>query len=113
VTDRLLAFALSFPVTCLFFIDVCAWVFDCGCHSLWAGADAMCNVHIAGSRHCPFCSHGTAGYTAVMAMVSAPQLAASAWTRWSRGMRIVACLALFPVMMIAVGLLMGVIDGYW
>ena len=66
VKGRLLPFAASFSVTCLFFINVCNWIFGCGCRSLWAGADAMCNVHLSASRHCPFCSRGVAGYAAIM-----------------------------------------------
>jgi hypothetical protein len=111
--DRLLPFAVSFAVTCVFFIDVCAWIFDCGCHSLWAGADALCNIHTPDSRHCPFCSHGPAGYAAVMAAVSVPQFALSAWTRWSRTTRMMLCLLLFPAMMGAVGVLLGAYEAYW
>ncbi len=113
VKDRLLPAAISFTVTCLFFINVCDWMFDCGCRSLWAGADALCNVHLAGVRHCPICSRGIAGYTAVMAAVSAPQLAASVWLPFDKVTRIVLCLLLFPAGMIAVGGLLGLYDGYW
>jgi hypothetical protein len=113
VQRRLGPFAISFTVTCLFFINVCDWIFDCGCRSLWAGADAMCNVHIAGSRHCPICSYGIPGYAVVMTAVSLPQLAASLWLSTSFGARIVICLLLFPAGMIAVGGLLGLYDGYW
>lgn len=106
-------FAVSFAVTCVFFINVCAWLFDCGCHSLWAGADAMCNIHIPDSRHCPFCSHGIYGYAAVMTAVSVPQFALSVGTRWSRTTRMMLCLLLFPAAMIAVGVLLGAYEGYW
>ena len=111
--ERLLPFAISFAVTCLFFINVCDWIFDCGCHSLWAGADAMCNVHLANSPHCPICSRGIAGYIGIMAVVTAPQLAASFWLPSSRLVRILLCLLLFPLGMLAVGLLAGTLDGYW
>jgi len=40
----ILIFALSAGVTSLFFINVCATVFHCGCHSLWAGQADMCNI---------------------------------------------------------------------
>ncbi|MQA28852.1 MAG: hypothetical protein GEU82_03290 [Luteitalea sp.] len=111
--DRLLPFAVSFAVTCIFFINLCAWIFECGCRSLWAGADALCNVHVADSRHCPFCSRGTLGYAAVMIAVSVPQAAVSAWTRWSRATRVLMCLLLFPASMVIAGLLLGAYDGYW
>jgi hypothetical protein len=111
--DRLTPFAVSFTITCIFFINVCDWIFDCGCRSLWAGADAICNVHLADSRHCPFCSRGMAGYAAILTAVSAPQLAVSASSRTSMTTRVVLCLLLFPAMMVAVGYLLGASDGYW
>jgi hypothetical protein len=111
--DRLLPFGISFAATSVFFIDICALLFDCGCRSLWAGADAMCNVHVADGPHCPFCSHGVAGYAVVMFAVSAPQLAVSMWTRWSRTTRAVACLILFPAAMALVGATAGWWEGYW
>ena len=84
--DRLGPFAISFAVTSTFFINLCAFIFRCGCRSLWAGADASCNVHAAASRHCPWCSHGLEGYTLVMTLVCAPQLAVSVlppfWRKW-------------------------------
>ena len=110
--DRLLPFAISFVVTCVFFIDVCGWVFDCGCRSLWAGADAACNVHGPG-RHCPLCSGGVVTYAGVMATICVPQLAVSTRTTWSRATRMSLCLVLFPVAMIATSLLLGWTSGYW
>jgi hypothetical protein len=113
VKGRLVPFAVSFTVSCLFFINVCDLIFGCGCRSLWSGADAMCNVHLSASRHCPFCSRGVAGYAAIMTLVSAPQFAVSMWTQWSRAARIVVCLLLFPAAMLVVGLAAGAYDGYW
>lgn len=111
--QRLTPFAVSFAVTCVFFINVCAWLFACGCHALWAGADLTCNVHAAVGRHCPICSHGTTGYAVVFVLVCAPQLAASLQTRLNRATRVIVCLALFPAGMIAVGSLLGWYEGYW
>ena len=111
--DRLLPFAISFVVTCLFFINVCDWIFDCGCHSLWAGADALCNVHLANIHHCPFCSRGIAGYTVVMTAVSAPQLAASVWLPSSRVARIGAVCCCFRWGWLRSDSVAGTLDGYW
>jgi len=113
VNARLVPFAVSFPVTCLFFINICDAIFGCGCRSLWAGADAMCNVHLSSGPHCPFCSRGVAGYAAIMTLVTAPQLAVSLWGRWSTTARIIVCLLLFPAAMLAVGLAAGAYDRYW
>jgi hypothetical protein len=111
--DRLLPFAVSLAVTCLFFINMCAWLFECGCVSLWAGADVACNVHALQPPHCPFCVHGLAGQAGVMFVVCLPQMAVSLRAPWGRTARTLMCLALFPVMMVAVGLLLGWRDGYW
>ena len=112
-SNRLLPFAVSFPVTCLLFINVCAWIFACGCHALWAGADQTCNVHLVGSRHCPLCSHGWMGYAGAMTLVCVPQLALSMGPRWSSTRRVLACLAAFPVSMLLVGGVWGWLEGYW
>ena len=111
--DRFLPFTLSLTATCLLFLDVCAWIFECGCRSLWAGADTLCNVHMADSRHCPFCSHGTVGYAAVMIAVCVPQAAVSGWTRYRRTTRVLMCLLAFPATMVGVGLLLGAYERYW
>jgi hypothetical protein len=113
VLQRFVPFGLSFTLTCLLFINVCDWIFDCGCRSLWAGADAMCNVHLAGVRHCPICSWGIPGYAVVMAAVTVPQLAASLWLPFDKVTRSVICLLLFPIGMITVGGLLGIYVGYW
>jgi hypothetical protein len=103
----------SVAVTSVFFIDVCAWFFACGCRSLWAGADAFCNVHASVPPHCPFCARGVPGYALVFGLVCLPQWAASAWLPGGLVLRAIACLALFPVSMIAVGLAFGWWDAYW
>ena len=113
LAERLLPFAVSFAATGAFFINVCAWLFACGCRALWAGADVACNVHLAQSRHCPFCSHGRPGYAILMALVCTPQLLASLLLHWGRLARVLVCIALFPLSMVAVGLVLGWFDGYY
>lgn len=111
--NRLAPFGVSFAVTSAFFINMCAWLFECGCHALWAGADATCNIHTAGVRHCPVCSHGATGYAAMMAVLCAPQLCVSIWSGWSLPVRTILCLAIFPIVFVSAGLLLGLSDGYW
>jgi hypothetical protein len=111
--DRLLPFAVSFTFTCIFFINICDWIFDCGCRSLWAGADAWCNVHVPESRHCPFCSRGVPGYAVVLTAVSLPQLAVAWWSARGTLVRIVVCVLLVPAAMFAIGVPLGWYDGYW
>jgi hypothetical protein len=95
------------------FIDLCGWMFGCGCVSLWAGADAACNVHAAHGPHCPICWRGPAGYAAIFGAIAFPQFAASWW--WTRGVaaRTVTCLVLFPAMFVLAGVALGYYDGYW
>ncbi len=105
-------FAISFAVTCLFFINFCNLIFQCGCRSLWAGADVACNIHAASGHHCPWCSHGVAGYAIEMILMCAPQLAISL-ARWTWLTRTLAAVAAFPVAGSGIALMFGWIDSYW
>jgi hypothetical protein len=102
---------LSVGVTCAFFINFCATVFHCGCRSLWAGADAMCNIHAAGMHHCPWCQHQPV--YAFAAMVVPQAFISFARRPWSWWKRLALALAAFPVFGgIAAGIY-GVASGYW
>lgn len=105
-------FAISFSITSLFFINLCNLIFRCGCRSLWNGADAACNIHAAHGHHCPWCSHGIAGYAIVFILMCIPQLAVSL-TRWSFAVRLTAAIALFPLAGSGIALMFGWIDSYW
>src|SRR5262249_24380650 len=109
---RLSPFAVSFAVTCLFFINLCNAVFRCGCRSLWNGADVACNIHEVHTHHCPWCSHGVMGYAVVMILMCIPRLAASL-TRWSFAAWTAAAVASFPVFGLGIALIFGWIDSYW
>jgi hypothetical protein len=110
---RFSPFAVSFAITSTFFINFCAWIFQCGCRSLWAGADAACNIHAMHSRHCPWCSHGLLGQALVMILLCAPQLAIAAFTPWNWTVRTLAATAAFPVSGLGVALAFGKFDEYW
>jgi hypothetical protein len=111
--QRISPFLISFAVTSIFFFNFCNLIFGCGCRALWAGADAACNIHAMHGRHCPWCSHGYAGYAIVMTLITGPQLAIALLTRWSWLQRTAACLALFPLAGGAVAVLFGWLDKYW
>jgi hypothetical protein len=106
-------FLISFSVTSALFLNFCAWIFGCGCRALWAGADAACNIHATHGKHCPWCSHGYAGYAIIMTLICAPQLAVSMYTRGSWALRTAICVALFPAAGAATALLYGWLDKYW
>ena len=106
-------FAISFAADCVFFINLCSWIFKCGCRSLWAGADAACNIHMAHMKHCPFCAHGWQGQAVVMGAIVAPQLFLSLRSRWAWLVRMLAALAMFPLVEGLAALVLGTADGYW
>jgi hypothetical protein len=110
---RISPFLISFAVTCTFFINFCSWIFQCGCRSLWAGAEMACNIHALHGRHCPWCSHGYAGDAVVMIGMCAPQLAVAMFTRWSWTARTLAAIGMFPAMGSVIALIFGRIDSYW
>ena len=98
-------------VTSLLFINFCALVFRCGCHSLWAGAADMCNIHREGSRHCPWCARNPAYAYAVMVI---PQALVSFWSvPWSWSKRLAVALAAFPVFGGIAAVVYGLTSGYW
>ena len=106
-------FALSFAVDGVFFINLCSWIFRCGCRSLWAGADMACNIHMAHGKHCPFCAHGWQGQALVMLAIWVPQFFISTRLSWNWPMRFGASLAVFPVMELVAALVLGYADKYW
>jgi len=107
----ILIFAFSAGVTSLLFINFCATVFHCGCHSLWAGAADMCNIHAEGSRHCPWCAQNPAYAYAAMVV---PQAFISFWpVKWSPRKRLTAALAAFPVFGGIAAVIYGWTSGYW
>ena len=94
---RIAIAAAGFVFTSLFFINLCNIIFACGCASLWAGADAHCNIHDAGAGHCPVCSHGVTGYALVFAAIAGPQLAVALFLKTSSWiLRLAIVLGMFP-----------------
>jgi hypothetical protein len=105
--------ALALGVDCLFFINLCSWIFKCGCKSLWAGADMACNIHMAHGKHCPFCAHGWPGQALIMAAIIAPQLLITLRAPWTWAVRLLAALAFFPIVEGFAAFAFGWSDGYW
>ncbi len=104
----------GFAVTSLFFIDLCNFIFACGCAPLWLGADAHCNIHnAAAGMHCPVCSHGVLGYGVMFAAIALPQLAVALLVK--RGpwfLRLAMVLGVFPLLGAAVMAAAGWMEGY-
>jgi hypothetical protein len=111
VAQKSLIFVASAGFTCLFFINFCALVFQCGCHALWAGAADTCNIHMAGAHHCPWCAQNPAYAFAAMLV---PQALISFWSvQWSWWKRLAAALAAFPVFGGIAAVVYGLKTGYW
>ena len=72
-----------------------------------------CNIHMAHSRHCPFCQHDWPGQAAVMIAIILPQLFLTLRTPWTWPLRTLAALAMFPLMEGLSALVLGLFDGYW
>jgi hypothetical protein len=106
--------AFAVALTSVFFIDLCDAIFRCGCDHLWAGADAACNIHQPGGKHCPFCSYGVAGYGITYLGIVAPQaLLAFRPRRWSPWRRLGVAVAAFPVIGSLEAITLGLSSGYW
>ncbi|MGH9630661.1 MAG: hypothetical protein ACRD7E_20300 [Bryobacteraceae bacterium] len=104
----------SAAITGLFLINFCALIFQCGCHSLWAGAAQHCNIHTPGVRHCPWCVSGDAGFLAIPAIIIGVQaLLSFGRFAWTPVTRLVLSLLAFPVFGGLLGLVFGLWHGYW
>lgn len=105
---------VAFLITSVLFINFCNLVYGCGCESLWAGAATHCNIHAKHGKHCPWCSHGEAGYGMIFSAVLLPEFGVAYLARRRRfwpqlGMTV----ASFPLSGGIVALIIGLMDGYW
>ena len=109
-----LVFLAAATVTSVFFLDFCNWIYDCGCRSLWAGADAHCNIHQPDAKHCPLCSIGVGGFgTAFLAIIVPQGVLSFRPERWAWFKRLAAAIAAFPLAGAAIAVPLGWVMGYW
>ena len=81
---------------------------------LWSGADAHCNIHLAGSHHCPWCTYGPVASAIPWLLIIAAQAAISFWPRPMHAtVRLLSALAAFPVTGALLALAYGLAVGYW
>ena len=92
---------------------LCDLIFRCGCTWAWAGADRHCNVHHASPPHCPWCSHGWAGFLWVPALLILAEAGVVLALR-KRGAlaQILGAGAVYLGLGAAAGLLSALLDGY-
>jgi hypothetical protein len=65
------------------------------------------------AKHCPFCAHGWQGQLLVMIAIWVPQLLISTRAPWTWPVRLLASLAMFPLMEGLSALVLGWADKYW
>lgn len=107
------AFLIGVGVNTLLFINLCSLIYQCGCESLWASADAHCNIHTQSGKHCPICSIGMTGALGVYAAI----VAAQALAVFSFGgpflTKVARAVGAFPVAFVPIALVLGWWMEYW
>jgi len=103
-----------FAFTALTAIQFCGWIFGCGCHAMWLDGAAHCNIHHKTGPHCPWCTHGGAGF--VISMV--PVFGAQAWAvfragDWGWKTRLGLALVSYPLVGGILGAIVAWVQGYW
>lgn len=112
--QKALPVALAMFPTAVFSINFCAWIFGCGCRSLWAGASATCNIHMQNAKHCPWCIYGGQGFRVAFVLILAAQAAIMLLPeRIGLKYRFALAVAAFPVVGAAVAAIYGWISHYW
>lgn len=107
-------FLAAVAASVVFFIDLCGVVFGCGCRSLWSGAAQACNIHLANARHCPWCVYPRSGGAVAFLAVMLAQATAVFWpSRLGTWARLAIAIAALPLVGGAIGLLQGLLWGYW
>jgi hypothetical protein len=109
-----LVFLVAAGVTAAFSINFCAWIFRCGCHSWWAGASAMCNIHMQAAKHCPWCIYGGQGFqVAFLAILAAQATVSFLPGKLDWQYRLLVALGTFPLIGALVAWIYGSISHYW
>lgn len=116
---RISTFVIGAAISLLFFINFCDLVYQCGCRSFWNGAAEACNIHLADSRHCPWCSYGSWGLYLPASTILLGQAVLSFWPEGARRgirqrlLRLLVVLLAFPVLGGLTALAFGLHSGYW
>ena len=100
-------------VTSVLFLDFCNLMYACGCRSWWAGADAMCNIHHADARHCPWCTIGLSGSFAVWLAIVGTQASFALRSGGGWFVRSLTTFGTFPFLGGIIALAIGWAQGYW
>lgn len=110
---RALVLAPLVAVAATFFLNVCHWIYDCGCVSLWNGGAAFCNIQTPGPPDCPFCAQPDIAYGALYGTFAVQAALVFVPGSLGLGIRALLGLAAFPLVVGAVGIALGLETGYW
>lgn len=105
-------FLVAAAITCVFFINFCNFVFECGCTYLWAGSADHCNIH-HGPKRCPWCAVGSQGQGVIWLSMILPQAAIAFRSRLALAPRLVLAILAFPGIGFLAALITGYSAGYW
>lgn len=112
--SRTAVFSVAVVATGILLIDLCDAIFGCGCGSLWSGAAETCNIHHATAPHCPWCAHpgwgGAAAFFSVVLAQAAVVFSPAQMGIWGRAGLAAAAM---PIVGGVVGLMQGLLLGYW
>ena len=112
--NRAWIFSTAAVPTAALSINFCAWIFGCGCRSWWAGADAACNIHMPGAKHCPWCIYGGQGFVVAFGVILAAQAAVAFLPgRLAAATRLLIALGVFPAIGAVVAAFYAWISRYW
>ena len=107
-------FGITGAVMAVFFVDFCAFVFQCGCRSLWDAVSTYCNIHASSGPHCPWCEYPLTGGGVAFGVTLVAQWAAFFLPKGVRlGTRGLLAIIAFPLAAGAIALAQGLLWGYW
>ena len=107
-------FGVAVAVTGLVYLDLCDWIFDCGCRAMWAGGASACNIQTAGHPDCPWCSYGFWGAAIpFLAIVGVQATVTLTPGRAGVGWRLLGALTALVVVGGLAGLAFGLASDYW
>ena len=114
VRVRWAIFVVGLGATSVLFLDLCDLIFACGCEAFWLTAAEHCNIQTAGRPDCPWCATGLWGSVVPIGAVAGAQaMAALPSGTGSAARRLTLVTAALPIVGGLVGVVFGLVLGYW
>jgi hypothetical protein len=110
---KLLPSAVGATLLVAVVLNLCDWIFRCGCHSWWTGAAAHCNIHMAHHRHCPWCTLPGNTFWMILGLIAAAQVWGGIKAAGPTTQSLLASLVIGFTLTMFFGLAAGMFSGYW